>query len=133
MTIPSVGIGDIIDETWGDQVAAALNALIPTTWTNVTFQNGWVNYGAGQQNAQYRKIGDLVYLRGGIKSGTNGLAAFTLPVGFRPAGVVNLIGPGNTLGQAAHITITTAGAVNVSCEGGSTAFASLDGSVFSIA
>lgn len=56
----------------------------PTPWTAVTFQNGWVNYGFGFQVAQYRKVGDMVQVRGFIKSGTGVTAAFTLPTGFRP-------------------------------------------------
>lgn len=85
------------NSTWTDGVggtpvsAARLNniesglvALNPTAWTAVTFQNGWSNFGGGYQAAQYRKIGDVVQVRGLIKSGTVGSAAFTLPAGFRP-------------------------------------------------
>ena len=59
---------------------------IPTTppaWTAPTFQNGWSQY-AGYTQVGYRKIGDMVYLRGLITGGTNNAAMFTLPVGFRP-------------------------------------------------
>lgn len=56
----------------------------PSLWTAVTvFTNSWVNFDANHP-AQYRKVGDDVELRGLIKSGTIGLAAFTLPAGFRP-------------------------------------------------
>src|SRR5436190_3119179 len=45
--------------------AAALPpANTPTAWTGVTFQNGWQNFGGGWPSAQYRKVGDQVYLRG---------------------------------------------------------------------
>jgi hypothetical protein len=58
-------------------------AAVP--WTSVTgFSNGWINYGSVFQTAQYRKIGDVVTLRGLIKSGTVGSSAFTLPAGYRP-------------------------------------------------
>jgi hypothetical protein len=55
-------------------------------WINVTFQNAWVNFGGTWQTVQYRRIGDLVYLRGVAKSGTVGAGTpvFTLPVGYRP-------------------------------------------------
>jgi hypothetical protein len=33
---------------------------------------------------QYRKVGDMVELRGVIRGGTAGTVAFTLPAGFRP-------------------------------------------------
>ena len=75
---------------WGipitDEVNALrteLDALRPTVWTNVTLQNGWTNVG-GQQAMQYRKIGDVVYLRGLIGGGTIPSIFGLLPVGFRP-------------------------------------------------
>lgn len=56
----------------------------PTDWTPVTFTNSWVNFGGVYNTCQYRKVGDIVYLRGLMSSGTIGLASFTLPAGFRP-------------------------------------------------
>ena len=50
------------------------------------FQNSWVNFGAGEATAAFRKLpSGLVVLKGLIKSGTVGAAAFTLPIGYRPA------------------------------------------------
>ncbi|WP_373070185.1 hypothetical protein [Gemmatimonas sp.] len=48
----------------------------------MTLINSWVNLGL--QPAQYRKLGDMVYIRGQIQSGASGTSAFTVPVGFRP-------------------------------------------------
>ena len=56
---------------------------LATAWTAATFQNGWINYPAAQP-AQYRKLGDMVQVRGMIKSGTYAQTALNLPVGFRP-------------------------------------------------
>jgi len=67
-----------------------------TAWTAVSFSNSWVNYGSGFQEAEYRKVGDMVQLRGNIKGGTLDAAGFTLPVGFRPPATV--AGPGNGAG-----------------------------------
>jgi hypothetical protein len=55
-------------------------------WTAPALTNGWVNFDGGTQftAAGYRKIGDLVFLKGLIKTGTINTAAFTLPVGYRP-------------------------------------------------
>jgi hypothetical protein len=62
-----------------------LNAsLASTAWTGVTYTNSWVDNGGGYGGVQYRKIGDIVYIRGAMKSGTITAAAFTLPAGFRP-------------------------------------------------
>lgn len=62
--------------------AATWTAL--SAWTAVTFTNAWVDFGAPANVVQYRKLGDIVYLRGGMKTGTINTAAFTFPAGFRP-------------------------------------------------
>lgn len=82
------------------------------SWTVPTLLNSWVNYGSGNVDAAYRKVNDLVYIRGQVKSGTttSGTSIFTLPAGFRPTGqvVVPTIDGNNALGR---FDITTAGAV----------------------
>lgn len=57
----------------------------PAPWTPFVFESGWANLGAGFQPCQYRKIGDIVYVRGIAKATTlSGDWAFTtLPAGFR--------------------------------------------------
>ncbi len=48
------------------------------------FQNSWVNFGSNWQDAGFtRDPFGWVHLRGRIKSGTVGSAAFTLPPGYR--------------------------------------------------
>lgn len=61
-------------------------ALTVTSWTPVTFLNAWANKGGAEQPCQYRKVGDVVELRGTMTklAPTYGQAAFQLPVGFRP-------------------------------------------------
>lgn len=56
----------------------------PNAWQNVSFQNSWVNYAGSYQLCQYRKLGDMVQLRGMAKLGTVGTTIFTLPSGYRP-------------------------------------------------
>lgn len=61
--------------------------LIDTGWIAPALLNGWVNYsapGTGFAPCGYRKIGNIVFLRGLLKSGTANLM-FTLPAGYRPA------------------------------------------------
>jgi len=58
-----------------------------TGWINVTFTaisggTTWQNAAAGEE-AQYRRLNNVVYLRGRIALGSAG-TAFTLPAGFRP-------------------------------------------------
>lgn len=56
------------------------------SWTAVTFQNSWVNYGGSFANAAYRLLPDgRVELRGLVKGGTLNANIFILPTGLRPA------------------------------------------------
>ena len=88
---PPVSKTIINSATWGIPITNEVNRLttaqqagVPTAWTNLTLQNGWVNVGGAQPLAMYRKVADMVYLRGRIASGTLNTAMFTMPVGFRP-------------------------------------------------
>jgi len=59
---------------------------IVDTWHSLSYSNGWVEYGTGWP-ARYTKIGDVVYIKGLIKSGTytDSTVMFTLPIGYRPS------------------------------------------------
>jgi hypothetical protein len=63
------------------------NIIGSTPWTALPFNAGFGNVFVGQA-AQYRKIGDIVYLRGGVRKldGANisYMTLAKLPVGFRP-------------------------------------------------
>lgn len=84
ITLPQPG-NDIDAVAFGQPVANQLNALVPTVWYNPVYSNGWSGLTVNSiQPTQYRKIGDIVYLRGAMVGGTNGVVAFTLPSGFRP-------------------------------------------------
>lgn len=69
----------------------------PPAWTALTYNSGWsfpVSGGyTNRSQSSYRKIGDIVYLRvTGQNAGGQGTPICTLPVGFRPPGVVDFIG-----------------------------------------
>lgn len=76
---------------WGipitDQVnanTAAIAANVPTAWANLALINGWINY-PNYYACQYRKIGDIVYVRGSLQEPGAAVGAFAvMPVGFRP-------------------------------------------------
>lgn len=87
-----------------------------------TLLNSWVDFGLGRNPAgYYRDSFSRVYLRGMIKSGTVGAAAFTLPAGYRPAnheifsvvsndlfGAVNVFSDGNvqpTVGNNTYFSL----------------------------
>jgi hypothetical protein len=98
-----------------DLTAAQVRTLLGldvTAWTAVTFQNSWANFGAGMQVAQYRKVGDVVEVRGVIQSGATATVAFTLPAGFVPPATQTLpvVGPSGAL---ASVTVATTGTVAV--------------------
>lgn len=82
--------GQLILASWGATVTSELAALssryvaVPTPWVGVTFLGAWVNSGGAYNLCQYRKTGDVVEMRGVMKSGAIGGVAFILPVGFRP-------------------------------------------------
>lgn len=90
---------------------------------------GWANLGAPYQVAQYRKVGQAVYIRGELsRSGTNyvaGATIATLPVGFRP--LATNIWASDAGGAHIQLSLTAAGlltaasAVNI---GGSMALTS---------
>jgi hypothetical protein len=72
-------------------------------WTAVTFTNSWADYGSTYAPAAYRKDAQgYVHLRGLIKSGTLGSAAFTLPAGFRPGYTNIYMGRGNVVSAASY-------------------------------
>lgn len=54
-------------------------------WQDMTLINNWGTYTQNYQKAQYRKIGNQVFLRGMIISGSNNTYATVLPEGYRPA------------------------------------------------
>lgn len=64
----------------------ALGRASSVPWISPPGLNGWNNYGAPWQTCQYRKVGDIVQIRGLVAGGTIGLAVFNLPAGFRPPG-----------------------------------------------
>lgn len=100
---------------WGIPITDEVNRLTTLTavgaWTALPLTNGWVNWGAGVQTAQYRKEGDLVYIRGGIKGpGSSGQMTTALPAGFLPP--VNVDFPGlfySGTRQICSITVTSSG------------------------
>lgn len=77
----------ITDEV--NRIASLTDSRTPTTWTNLTLVNGWANLGGGNETFQYRKVGDMVQIRGMITGGAWNTTVATLPTGFRPLGALN--------------------------------------------
>ncbi len=63
--------------------------IVPQPWLTPTLINSWAQH-ANQMPVGYRRDSQgTVYLRGGLINGTASTIAFTLPAGYRPAGVTN--------------------------------------------
>lgn len=81
----NVGIGQTNPSFKLDVNGSFQATSVGSSWSTLTLESGWVAYGAAHQGPQYKKVGDLVFLRGTVKrtSGSGGVIA-TLPSGHRP-------------------------------------------------
>lgn len=81
-------------------------------WTGFAYDTGWGDLGAGYQAGQYKKVGDLVFLRGVVTrtAGATTLIA-TLPAGYRP--IVNEIYPVPANGAFGYVDIATSGTITI--------------------
>lgn len=65
------------------------NKMQDSGWQNLQFMNSWHN-DSSQNSAQYRKVGNIVYLRGVIYNGGNtNRNAAQLPTGYFPTNLVS--------------------------------------------
>lgn len=65
---------------------------VAPSWSTVSYTNSWVDY-SGSATTRYTKDAQgIVTLEVKMKTGTNGLVAFTLPAGYRPSQVVSVVG-----------------------------------------
>jgi hypothetical protein len=93
------------------------------SFTAPTLLNSWVNFGAPHMVAGYAKSSNgQVFVRGLVKSGSLGNAAFTLPVGYRPSATMKF--PIDSAGAYGYIDLLSTGDVLVF--GGSNANCSLN-------
>ena len=111
----------------------SLAGRIGTAWAALTLNSGgnWANYGGSYANAAYKKVGDLVFLRGLVvrSSGSDTLIA-TLPSGNRPGSYSLHATAGDDV--FARIDVEPDGEMRLQA-GSATAYVSLDGIVLSTA
>jgi hypothetical protein len=97
--------------------------MVATEWTNadIAWTDPYSDSGSYSSSLQYRKLGDMVFLRGtGNSGGTHvlkGQTIATLPSGYRPvsgASYLTLIRFPNETSGVAEIYISTGGAISVS-------------------
>ena len=98
-------------------------------WTNVTYNTGWGDYSASYHSISYKKVGDLVFVRG-LAMRTSGVSTTiaTLPSGYRPS--KGIVFPATSNYLYCSIDISTNGDI-VMVGGDPTVWAALDGIVFS--
>jgi hypothetical protein len=96
-------------------------AIDPTpsavAWTPMILLNGWLPFGASSSPPGYRKVGDMVQIRGTVKNPVAMTLPSTstitnLPVGYRPPYNINLAASGtgaDQWGAPATISVETTG------------------------
>jgi hypothetical protein len=99
-------------------------------WLSPTFLNGWTDFGSKYETAGYYKDAlGFIRLKGLIKNGTMGTAAFVLPSGYRPS--YRKIFPVLTLDGIGRVNIEPSGDVVIMDYGtASNRWVSLDGIIF---
>jgi hypothetical protein len=107
-------------------IAALKTATTVTPWTALTLTNGWTNVG-GFGTAQYRKVGDMVQLRGLVTGGAISAVIGNLPAGFRPLIQMTVPFAQNGVG-ANYLSLTPNGDITPAANG----YVSLSGIAFSI-
>ena len=102
---------------------------IGEAWSSLSYNTGWDTI-SGYNAAQYKRVGDLVFVRGTVQR-TSGSATViaTLPSGYRPVNrtILGTVGGGDAV---ARVDIRTNGDIDVIA--GSTTYIALDGIVFSL-
>lgn len=123
-------------KTWavGDPgTAADLNTYIrdnssflfgDTAWTAPTLVNSWANAGGSAAPAGYRKVGNLVLLKGAINAGASNTLAFTLPAGYNPTGTlsfpINAYNSGTNANVGGFVSVGSSGSVTIVYGAGTT-------------
>jgi len=88
--------GSVVTQSLADGAVTAAKIEPQQEWQNVSFLNGWVNYGSPCPSVQYMKDSlGFVHIRGVMRNGTINAPAFILPVGYRPSGYVHWAVPSN--------------------------------------
>jgi hypothetical protein len=122
--------------TWGVPITDAVNANTTdvtnlktatnaTAWQNLPLMNGWSAFGSGYIQPRFRKIGDVVYLEGNLKIGTQPtypgqIQAGTLPAGYRPVSNIifpALFGGADGWGGSGRVDVWSNGIFNVVSSG----------------
>ena len=135
LTVPD---GSITTEKIADG-SVTLNKLQDVTeWTDLPLSSGYHTTVVTDawQRAQYRRVGDIVYLRGLVLLGSGSITAHsifaTLPLGFRPPQALAFVTePHNGLTTKHRVDVYPDGLINEETPTTDTPYLSLDGILFS--
>jgi hypothetical protein len=77
------------------------------------FENGWANYGGGEQPVGFYRSGSRVYLQGAASntSSPSATSIFTLPTGYRPGGNEQFVVMTGATDVPGRIIVASAGQV----------------------
>ena len=83
----NVGIGTSPINVTGNADITITGTIAQDAWTNVNFENSWVNFSPPGHNpaGYFRDKNGIVHLRGVVCNGVINESIFTLPAGYRPA------------------------------------------------
>jgi|TARA_B100001964_G_C14053103_1_gene517933 hypothetical protein len=116
---------------FGDLIVEG-NIEASTDWTDLPLASGYTPWAGNYQFPQYRKIGDIVYLRGlartpGNQIPSDGTTVATLPAGFRP--ISQLIFSQNSNTGETRMDVAANGNIHISFA--DVHYVSFDGILFS--
>lgn len=128
-----IGVGDPVAVlTFGsDALILGVIGDPADDWIAGTYAANWSKDEAADTSPlSYRKVGDIVYLRGLVKSSSSatGQTIFTLPAGYRPDD--DLYIAGSSADESARIIVQDTGGVVYANGGNATTWVSLDGISF---
>lgn len=110
------------------QIQNKQDIIDETEWANMVLENDWENYGGSFDVASYKKIGNLVILRGLVKGGTTKTTIFTMPTGFRPS-AAKIIPATSSSGNTVELRVEKSGDVHVN-SGTLSSWVSLDSVIY---
>lgn len=126
-TNPTVG------KLWYDTSTSRLKLWTGSAWTDTSdtgwhyigttgepaWQNSWHNYGSTWETTAYRKVNNIVYLKGLLAGGTGaaGQVFFTLPAGYRPDSDKHIVITSNASWAIINVFADGRVACNTNCSG----------------
>lgn len=97
--VPDPLLNPKLSAAWGATVATAVTELQQKAWIAMPFQSPWTNWATSDpswQVCEYRKVGDLVQLRGlARRANSSGTVIAYLPAGHTPTANIHFTSVGD--------------------------------------